>query len=290
MASLVSQSKRAVYASAILFSLIFVASNSAGDDRESTVCGPIKERFLFWLWSSLAPAPDENRALVSPLIEKIRFTTSDNKVLQGYKYSAHNIEQQRVPPKGYLLMALGNAMLADQIITSLKYMSSQGYDVYIFDYRGYGNSEGKRRINAIIEDHKEIVTFLNSKYDIRFLYGISLGGAVIMNVIGSGVEYDSAVIDSSPSVFSDFGCPKRIDPINNLPDDASKILVITGKKDQVLNSEMTSPFRIEAQRRGARVLDGDDFSHPYMDMNPEIHKVRTKLIQDYFTTTSVRVE
>ncbi|MBT3058944.1 MAG: alpha/beta fold hydrolase [Candidatus Thiodiazotropha sp.] len=180
-------------------------------------------------------------------------------------------------------MALGNAMLADQIITSLKYLSSSGFDVYIFDYRGYGNSEGKRRINAIIEDYKEIIDSLNSKYDKRLLYGVSLGGAVIMNAIGSGVEYDSAVIDSSPSRFSDFGCPEPIDPVNNLPDDASKIFVITGKEDQVLDSDMTAPLREEAQRRGAKVLDGVNFSHPYMDRSLEAHLARMKLIQDYFT-------
>jgi len=267
----------------LLLSLIIVASNAAADDREKTVCGSIQERFLFWLWSSAAPKPNKNRALVSPLIEQTEFTTSDNKILRGYKYSSHNKDQNRTQPKGYVLMALGNAMIADQIITSLEYLSSRGYDVYIFNYRGYGDSEGKRRINAIIEDYKEIITFLNTKYDKRLLYGISLGGAVIMNAIGSGVKYDCAIIDSSPSKFSDYGCPEKIDPIRNIPNDASKIFVITGKKDQVLKSNMTSLFRIEAQQRGARVLDGDDFSHPYMDQDPEVQKARMRLILDYFT-------
>ncbi|MES9824701.1 MAG: alpha/beta fold hydrolase [Candidatus Thiodiazotropha endolucinida] len=274
----------------LFFSLIYVIGTAEADDREKTVCGSIQEPFLFWLWSSAAPEPDKNRALVSPLIEQTQYTTSDNKILRGYKYSSHYREEKRTPPKGYVLMALGNAMIADQIITSLKYLASNGYDVYIFNYRGYGNSEGKRRINAIIEDYKEIIAFLNSKYDKHFLYGISLGGAVIMNAIGSGVEYDSAIIDSSPSKFSGYGCPETIDPVNNLPHDASKIFVITGKKDQVLDSDMTSPLRIEAQQRGARILDGDDFSHPYMDRDLAAHKARTKLILDFFTKAPDRFE
>ncbi|MBT3026522.1 MAG: lysophospholipase [Candidatus Thiodiazotropha sp. (ex Ctena orbiculata)] len=267
----------------LFFSLILMNSNAAADNRERTLCGSIQEPFLFWLWSTAALNPDRNRALVTPLIEQTQFTTSDNKILRGYRYNSHNREDKRIQPKGYVLMALGNAMIADQIIPSLKYLASSGFDVYIFDYRGYGNSEGKRRINAIIEDYREIIDLLNSKYGKRFLYGVSLGGAVIMNAIGSGAEYDSAVIDSSPSRFSGFGCPERIDPINNLPDDASKIFVITGKKDQVLDSDMTAPLREEAQRRGAKVIDGVDFSHPYMDRSLEAHKTRTKLIQHYFT-------
>ncbi|WP_316369074.1 alpha/beta hydrolase [Candidatus Thiodiazotropha sp. CDECU1] len=266
-----------------LLFLFILVSNAAADEREKTVCGSIQEPFLFWLWSLAAPKPDKNRALVSPLIEQTHFTTSDNKILRGYRYNSHNKAENRTPPKGYVLMALGNAMIADQIITSLKYLSLSGYDVYIYDYRGYANSEGKRRINAIIEDYKEIITSLNAKYDKTLLYGISLGGAVMMNAIGSGVDHDAALIDSSPSRFSDFGCPERVDPVNNLPDDASKIFVITGKKDQVLNSNMTAPLRVEAQKRGAKVLDGEDLSHPYMDRSLDAHNARTKLIQDYFS-------
>ncbi len=266
-----------------LLFLFILVSNAAADEREKTVCGSIQEPFLFWLWSLAAPKPDKNRALVSPLIEQTHFTTSDNKILRGYRYNSHNKAENRTLPKGYVLMALGNAMIADQIITSLKYLSLSGYDVYIYDYRGYANSEGKRRINAIIEDYKEIINSLNTKYDKTLLYGISLGGAVIMNAIGSGVEYDSAIIDSSPSRFSDHGCPDSIDPVNNLPNDASKIFVITGKKDQVLNPDMTSLFRFEAQQRGAKIFDGENFSHPYMDQDLEVHKIRMNLILDYFT-------
>lgn len=255
-----------------LFSLLLVGC-VVTDEREETVCGFIQEPLLFWLWSSAAPTPDKDRALISPFIEPAEFTTSDGKTLRGYQYSSHNTDKQKTQAKGYVLMALGNAMIADQIISSMRYMAVEGYDVYIFDYRGYGNSDGKRRINAIIKDYQEIIPFLNSHYDKHFLYGISLGGAVILNAIGSGVDYDLAVIDSSPSKFSDHGCPEKIDPISNLPDDASKLFVITGKKDPVLKPEMTSPLRIEAGKRGAKVLNGH-FSHPYMDRDPNAHQNR----------------
>ena len=43
--------------------------------------------------------------------------------------------------RGYLLVVQGNAMLADQIITHFDPFARSGYDVYIFDYRGYGRSE-----------------------------------------------------------------------------------------------------------------------------------------------------
>jgi len=249
-------------------------------EREDTVCGAIKERFLFWLWSSAAPAPDPNRVTGIKNVESIEHITSDKKRLAGYRYNAHNRKGEKVKPKGYLLMALGNAMISDQIIGYLGPFSQAGYDVYIYDYRGYGNSEGNRRINAIIEDYKELATFLNASYERRFFYGISLGGVVIFNLIGSGIDFDAAVIDSSPSRLSQFGCPDTMDPVANIPSDSSKLMVITGEKDQVLNESMTKELREEAKRKGAKTLIGEQFAHPFMD-SKEIRKARLKIIMQF---------
>lgn len=116
------------------------------------------------------------------------------------------------------------------------------------------------------------------------MYGISLGGAIILNSIGEGAEYDLVVIDSSPIKFSDYGCPASIDPINNLPADACKLFVITSTKDQVLNADITSLLRIEAKDRGAAVLDGE-FSHPYMDNDPAALKQRTEATRKFLLNT-----
>lgn len=262
------------YLKLYFISLVLYSFPVFSEEREDTVCGWFKERLLFQLWSSAAPEPDESRVYESELIERVEFTTSDNKVLRGYRYLSQVEDAETTSPKGYILMALGNSMIADQIITSLKPFSNIGYDTYIFDYRGYGNSQGKRRINAFIEDYKEIVTDLNSKYEKHMLYGISLGGAVIANVIGSGIEFDRAVIDSSPSKFSPYGCPERIDPIQNIPQNAENILVITGALDPVLGSDMTSGFRELAKERGATTYNGPNYSHPFMDQSIAIHTDR----------------
>ncbi len=230
----------------------------------------------------MAPKPDASRIAGNTHIEAVSFLTADNKNLSGYKYSAHNINADPVAPKGYILMALGNAMIADQMIGELADYARNGYDAYIFDYRGYGNSQGKRRINAIIEDYREIVTQLNSRYDRKMLYGVSLGGMVMMNVIGSGVDFDAAVIDSSPSTLSDRGCPARIDPVGNISDaTAPRLLVITGKRDQVLPPAQTRELREKAAAMGATTIDADDFAHPYMDTSYDVHVRRTKLVRAY---------
>ena len=104
----------------ILFLVLLPLIQSFADDRESTICGFFKERLHFFLWSSAAPAPDKNRISGIPDIQEITFTTSDNKQLVGYKYRAIDSNENPIAAKGYVLMALGNAMIADQIIRYLK--------------------------------------------------------------------------------------------------------------------------------------------------------------------------
>ena len=265
--------------------VLVMASSSHASEKESTVCGWFKERLYFQLWSSAAPHPDESRIKSFKYIENVKFSTSDNRKLNGYVYRAHSNENGRIDAKGYILVALGNAMIADQMIGELNGFAEKGFDVYVYDYRGYGASEGKRRINAMIEDYKEIIPSLNERYEKNMLYGISLGAAIISNAIGSGVHFDRAVIDSSPSRFSNYGCPEKIDPINNLPEDSSNILVITGQIDGVLKPVMTSEFRLLAERRGAKVFDGKDYAHPFMDLDPAIHQDRVRRVIDFLSGT-----
>ncbi len=264
----------------ILFLTFFIAMNLSASDREEAICGTFLEPFLFWVWSSMAPKPDNDRVTGIPFIEPSEFQTSDNKTLRGYRYLS-NDGYARTSAKGYILVAMGNAMVSDQIILMLKSFSQKNYDVYVYDYRGYANSEGNRRIKAIIEDYKEIVTALNKAYNKKLLYGISLGGAIIMNVIGSGLEYDAAVIDSAPSFLSEFGCPEWIDPVKNLPEDASKILIITAEEDSILPESLTAPLRENAQKRGAKTFIGKEYNHPFADKSLDIHHERIKRILNH---------
>ncbi|ODN65784.1 alpha/beta hydrolase [Methylophaga muralis] len=265
----------------LLVLLVVLPNFAFSADREATVCGWFKERMVFTMWSSMAPNPDASRVAGNDLIQRTEFTTADDKVLKGYKYQAQDENGLATEPEGYILVALGNAMIADLMITALEQFSQRGYDIYIYDYRGYGDSQGKRRINAIIEDYKELVTHLNTKYEKQLLYGISLGGAVMANVIGSGVQFDRAVIDSSPSRLSPHGCPERIDPAENIPADAKNLLVITGEIDSVLGNDMTSEFRERAEQKGAIVFHGPNYAHPFMDSSHEIHNERLNRVINF---------
>lgn len=237
-------------------------------DTESAVCGAVREPFMFWLWRTMAGSPEPKRVAQIAGLEQIRFKTRDAIELGGYKLSAMN-------PKGYLLVAQGNAMLADHLAGDLQIFRDLGLDVYIFDYRGYGISQGKSRLLAIAADYREIVSHLNNQaYDKRLLYGISMGGVILLNAVGRSEGYTRLVVDSSPGRISGFGCPERYDPVGHLPKDGSRIMIISGARDGVVTpSQMEEMIRV-ADARGARVLRDEEFAHPYQDSSAATHRRR----------------
>jgi pimeloyl-ACP methyl ester carboxylesterase len=232
---------------------------------EQSICG-LKEPFIFWLWSSAAGKPNASRIANIANIEDVSLTTSDGRVLRGYKLGATPAAGAGNIPRGYLLVVQGNAMLADQIIGSFVKLTDLGYDVYVFDFRGYGRSDGKRRLKAILSDYRELIEHLDSHaYAQRAFYGMSLGGVILLDALRNRSRNATVVIDSAPSRLSDYGCPTSHDPVNNLPGDASGLLVITGARDTVVTPAMSRDLSTQAEQHGAQVLRHPEFGHPFMD-------------------------
>lgn len=248
---------------------------------EESVCG-LKEPFVFWLWSRAAGAADHSRVLHERNIEDIALKTRDGRLIRGYRLKAVADTEAPFKAKGYLLVTQGNAMLAGQIISSFRNFCRLGYDVYIFDYRGYGRSEGKRRLKAILNDYREIIAHLNDlSYPRHLYYGMSFGGIVLLDALKGNDDEKSVVIDSTPSRLSDYGCPANYDPVNNLPEDSSDFLFIAGDRDPVVKPESSRELLELAQERGASVLRDPQFSHPFMDRKPEDHKRRRNAVESF---------
>lgn len=271
----------------LLLSLLTAGASAeqgnASMDLERSVCG-LKEPLLFWLWSSQAGTPDASRLRGISNAERISFQTEDGRVLAGYRLNATsaNKQLQSGKPKGYLLVLQGNAMLADQILEEFQAFAEAGYDVYIYDYRGYGHSEGKRRLKAIVHDYRAILAKLNSgNYAEKLVYALSLGGIILLDAISSETLLDRVVIDSTPSRLSDYGCPSSYDPINHLPANCRHLMLIVGQRDRVVTPSMSAELGQLAQKRGATIVDDREFSHPFMDSDWTVHQRRMRLIQDY---------
>jgi alpha-beta hydrolase superfamily lysophospholipase len=244
---------------------------------EASVCGFIREPLAFWLFRRAAGSADAGRVAGIRDIERLTFKAGDGRTLGGYRLRA-------AAPKGYLLVAPGNAMLADQIMGEFQYFRDRGFDVYVYDYRGYGLSQGKSRLAAIVSDYREIVALLNTQgYRRRALYGMSLGGIILLNAVGDHGDFSALVVDSSPSRISPLGCPEQYDPINHLPADSSRLEIIAGGRDRVVRPEEIRELLLAAKFRGARVVQRAEFAHPFQDATDAIHRSRMKEAADFLS-------
>jgi alpha-beta hydrolase superfamily lysophospholipase len=244
-------------------------------DSETAVCGGIREPLAFWSWRRIAGAPDPSRVAHLRGIERIQFKTRDARLLGGYRITADSA-------RGYLLVAQGNAMLADQLAYEMELFRNLGVDVYIYDYRGYGMSQGKSRLAAIVADYLEITTHLNTLgYSKRLLYGISMGGVILLDAVGNSASYTRLVVDSSPGRISNLGCPERYDPITHLPEDSSRILIISGAQDTVVPPSQMAGLIRAAHARGAKIIQDEEFAHPYQDAAEAIHRRRMNEIATF---------
>jgi hypothetical protein len=250
---------------------------AAPDSPETSVCGFLREPLAFWLFRRAAGSPDAQRVAGIRDIERIHFETLDKRTLGGYRLRAKG------KPRGYLLVAQGNAMLADQIMGELQIFRDRGFDVYVYDYRGYGLSGGSSRLKAIISDYREIVAHLNRQnYPRGALYGMSMGGVVLLNAVGARGDFSALVVDSSPSRISHLGCPGDFDPVNHLPADCSRLQLIIGERDRVVWPAEMEELMIAIRNRGGKVLERLDYAHPFQDA-PDVHRRRLQEVADFIS-------
>lgn len=107
--------------------------------------------------------------------EDIVFTAGDGEKISGWLIPSQS-------PKGMILFCHGNAGNISHRLDSIEIMHDLGYSVFIFDYRGYGKSEGSPTEEGTYLDVQAAWNFLVNERQISpsdiILFGRSLGGAV----------------------------------------------------------------------------------------------------------------
>ena len=127
----------------------------------------------------------------------VDFVTSDGIHLHGWYFKS------RVrPAKATVLLFHGNAQNITTHFFSLYWALEEGLDYFIFDYRGYGQSEGKPSPEGTVIDGHAAVNWIKAHKDPAtklVIFGQSLGGAIAMRVACElpAADYDKLVVDST---------------------------------------------------------------------------------------------
>jgi pimeloyl-ACP methyl ester carboxylesterase len=237
------------------------------------------EEKAFSKFQQFAGAPHGYDVPASVRVDALSFVTSDHVTLRGYRIAAY---PATVKPKGSVLFLQGDAMLADQCVEWLSHLGHIGYDIYVYDFRGYGNSKGESLFSDIVADYKEIINDFDANVSgKRMLYGVSFGGIVLLKAIAAGSS-DALVIDSVPSKLPFvFNCDSDSYPINNVPANSSRMLLISGGHDrQVPPKDMKQLIDI-AIKRSAQYFFQPDLKHPLLEPDDD-YKARFPKIKTFW--------
>lgn len=141
--------------------------------------------------------------------EDATMVTSDRVSLHGWFLPAAGVA------KGTVLFLHGNAQNISTHIGSVMWLPAAGYNVLLFDYRGYGRSEGVPTVDGAQRDIDAATAYLLARPDVDrarvVLFGQSLGGALAGYYAARGPlrrAFSAVILDSAFTGYRDIAREK----------------------------------------------------------------------------------
>jgi alpha-beta hydrolase superfamily lysophospholipase len=137
------------------------------------------------------------------LHEEFLQQTQKGIILQGWKIYA----KQKTRPKGTILLFNSDNTNMSREFIPFTWLTRKGYDLMVFDYRGFGKSTGMATTEGMFLDAQVMLDFgiqwgINRSTQKFIVYGKGLGGILAAKSIAksnSKKELHLLVLESSPS-------------------------------------------------------------------------------------------
>lgn len=147
--------------------------------------------------------------------EEFFFDSADGTRLHGW-YLKHDPKQK---PRGLVTFFHGNAQNLSAHFLNLVWLTKHGYDLFIFDYRGYGLSVGspspeKVNLDGIAALEKSYEFVQTRKHKQWIVHSQSLGGIITMRALEDFKDKDKIdllVLDSTFDSYDDIAFDKLTD-------------------------------------------------------------------------------
>jgi fermentation-respiration switch protein FrsA (DUF1100 family) len=121
--------------------------------------------------------------------EQVLFSSYDGTRLVGWFFPASGYSDSR-NAKGTVVHFHDNARNISAHWQYVEWLPRRGFNLFVFDYRGFGASEGIPDPKGVFEDSNSALDYVRSRPDVNpdqlVLLGQSIGGANAIAVIGSG--------------------------------------------------------------------------------------------------------
>lgn len=138
--------------------------------------------------------------------EEVMFNSHDEARLGGWFIPALGVNSKMA--KGTVIQLHGNGQNMSSHWRSLAWFPSKGYNLFVFDYRGYGISEGSPNVEDVMHDSIAAIDYIRNRPDSPpdkiIVYGQSLGGtnAIVAVANGSKNGIKAVIVESTFSSYS----------------------------------------------------------------------------------------
>lgn len=211
---------------------------------------PVWMRLLEWKMTHHPVGFDEGHLWKLPAnAEDVWMTTADGVKLHGWFFRAAQ------PAKGTVLYSHGNGGNLTYVRGTTETLAKRGLDVFIYDYRGYGRSEGSRPSETeLYADGDAAYDYLTKTRGVKpeqlVIYGLSLGTTVSTD-LASRQPCRALVLEAPLSSASDMATAtlpiippqlhwilsNRFESARKIANVKCAVLVTHGDKDEVIPVE-----------------------------------------------------
>lgn len=210
--------------------------------------------------------------------EDIRFPASDGVELHGWLIPAAGADT-------LLLFSHGNAGNISHRLDNLSRLHRLRIDVFIYDYRGYGLSQGRISLAGFELDARAALAWAARRAEERkqrlVLFGRSLGGAAaVIQAAGGGV--DGIILESTFTSLADMarvhfpipGLGKtvagKLDSLSRIGRITAPLLMIHGDEDDIVPAELGRRlFEAAPQPKELIIIPEAGHNDTYEEAGPE---------------------
>lgn len=151
--------------------------------------------------------------------EDVRFASKDGTPLHGWFVPAQcpaesSLHPAACPARATVIHFHGNAQNLSAHWAAVRHLPAEGYNVFLFDYRGYGQSGGTPSQQGLFDDGNAALDYVRTRSDVDkeklLVFGQSLGGTNAIAVVGAGNKAGvrAVAIESTFASYSKIGNDK----------------------------------------------------------------------------------
>ena len=133
--------------------------------------------------------------------EQVFFNSADATRLSAWFIPALDVATP-LDAKGTVVHMHGNAQNMTAHCQFVQWVPARGYNLFVFDYRGYGQSHGTPEPKGVFEDAIAALDYVRSRADIDtdrlFVFGQSLGGMIAIASVGASPKGVRAILAEAP--------------------------------------------------------------------------------------------